>query len=436
MKKKSLKLNAILNIIKQLCSVIFPLITIPYISRILQSENYGKYNFGNSIISYFSLIAALGVSAYAVREGARIRDNKDKFSLFSSEVFTINVLSTVFSYILLVGILLLPTELVEYRKLIAIQSIVIFLTTLGADWINTIFEDYAYITIRYIVVQIVSVICMFIFVKKSSDYLIYALITVGANAGANIWNFFHVRTYVKLRLTKNINLNKHIIPMLMLFCNTVAVTVYVNSDTTILGFLDNDRAVGIYSISAKIYTIIKQLLNALIIVALPKLSTYLGKKKNEQYNSLINKIFNSLISYLFPVILGMFMLSYEIVFIISGKEYVQGSSVLKILSIALLFAVLACFFTNCIMLPCKQEKNFLKATVVSAIVNIGLNFLAIPLFSFNGAAITTVISECIVMLMSIKYTYKEYAVILKENTVKSTGAGCIFIVLICLIIKK
>ena len=155
MKNKSLKFNAILNVIKQLCSVIFPLITIPYVSRILQSENYGKYNFGNSIISYFSLIAALGVSTYAVREGAKYRDDLKKITKFSREIFTINIISMIISYLLLFILLAVPSPLTSYRKLILIQSIVIFLTTIGADWINTIYEDFAYITLRYIFMQII-----------------------------------------------------------------------------------------------------------------------------------------------------------------------------------------------------------------------------------------------------------------------------------------
>lgn len=101
MKKKSVGVNAVLNIIKQCCAIIFPLITFPYISRVLQVENYGKVNFSGSIIGYFYLFAALGIANYAVREGARIRNDKDKIQTFASEVFTINFISTIISYALL-----------------------------------------------------------------------------------------------------------------------------------------------------------------------------------------------------------------------------------------------------------------------------------------------------------------------------------------------
>ena len=431
MKNKSLKFNAILNVIKQLCSVIFPLITIPYVSRILQSENYGKYNFGNSIISYFSLIAALGVSTYAVREGAKYRDDLKKITKFSREIFTINIISMIISYLLLFILLAVPSPLTSYRKLILIQSIVIFLTTIGADWINTIYEDFAYITLRYIFMQIISIFAMFIFVKKPSDYIVYAIITVCSNAGANILNFFHIRKYVKLKLTRKLNLKTHLKPLILLFSNAVAVTIYVNSDTTLLGLLDGDVSTGLYSIAAKIYMIIKQLLNAVIIVSLPKLSLYIGIGKKREYLQLLRKIVNSLMSILCPAMVGIFMLSKNIIVIISGKQYVKATSALQILSIALLFAIFACFFTNCILIPCKQDGLFLKATISGAIVNVILNFLCIPILSFNGTAMTTVIAEFIVCIISYSYVKKQFKIGIDTETIYSVVIGCIFIILIC-----
>ena len=154
-KKKSVGINAVLNIIKQCCAIIFPLITFPYASRVLGVENYGKVNFGTSIISYFTLLAGLGITNYAIREGARIRDNKENFSAFVNEVFTINVVTTLISYAALFLTLIFWDKLGSYRVLILIQSLSILFTTIGTDWINSIYEEYAYITIRYVIVHII-----------------------------------------------------------------------------------------------------------------------------------------------------------------------------------------------------------------------------------------------------------------------------------------
>ena len=251
---RSMKFNAVLNAIKQLLAVIFPLITVPYASRILQKANYGKINFSSSIVNYIVLIAALGISTYAIREGASIRNEKKKLSKFQNEVFTINIYSTLLSYLILIALLMFSVSLKEYRLLMIIQSTSIVFTTLGADWINSIHEDYLFITVRYIVVQIISIICLFLFVKDTNDYVIYAMISTFSSVGGNVFNIIYIRKkYAHLRLVKECNFKKHMKPIMLLFCNAIAITIYVNSDTTILGFFKGDGAVGIYAIAAKLY---------------------------------------------------------------------------------------------------------------------------------------------------------------------------------------
>ena len=201
MKKKSLGLNAFLNGLRSVLNLIFPLITFPYISRVLSVNGIGIYNFSNTYIGYFILIAGLGIATYAVREGAKYRDNKEQIEEFSSEVFSINILATVIAYILLLLSLVIFKNLNNYVACILIFSIQILFTTLGTEWIYTIYEDYTYITIRSIIFKILSIILLFIFVKRPSDYLIYAAITVLASVGSNFLNFVHARSFIHIRLT-------------------------------------------------------------------------------------------------------------------------------------------------------------------------------------------------------------------------------------------
>lgn len=193
MKKKSLGLNALLNGIRTVLNTLFPLITFPYISRVLSVENVGKYNFALSVIQYFLLIAALGISTYAVREGTKFRDDKKKFSIFANEIFTINIISTIIAYILLVFTVAAVPKFKDYAVIIAVFSIEILFTTIGTEWIYSIYEEYAYITIRSIIFKVISIILLFLLVKKPDDYIVYAGITVFANAGSNILNFIHAK---------------------------------------------------------------------------------------------------------------------------------------------------------------------------------------------------------------------------------------------------
>ena len=133
MKRKSLKVNAALNVIKQLCMIVFPMITFPYASRVLGTFHYGKINFGSSIISYIMLIAGLGVSKYAIREGARVKDDRKRLDELCDEVFSINIISTIAAYTVLLFLMLFWKKLDGYKALLMIQGLAVLFTTIGTD---------------------------------------------------------------------------------------------------------------------------------------------------------------------------------------------------------------------------------------------------------------------------------------------------------------
>ena len=251
MKEKSMTRNAVLNTIRTVMAMVFPLITFPYVSRILQVENMGKVNFTASIVSYFVLLAGLGIKTYGIREGARIRDNKEELEKFVSQLFSINILSTLMAYVALTVILLGVQSLQAYSLLIFVHSFSIIGNTIGIEWLYTINEDYLIITIRSIVVQFVSMILLFALVRSSKDYTIYAGITVFSTTASNLFNFFYARKKVKIRLTSVLNLKQHLSPILVFFAMSATTTIYVNSDTTMLGFLVGDYYVGIYNTATK-----------------------------------------------------------------------------------------------------------------------------------------------------------------------------------------
>ena len=190
MKQKSLGVNALLNGIKQCCSIIFPLITFPYISRVLGSDGYGKYSFSYSVTNYFILLAALGVYTYAIREGAKIRDDQKAINQFCSQVFSINVCSAAISLLLLFAMVFFLPKFSGYKAYIFIQSTAIVMAVIGTDWVNGIFEDYFYITVRYIAVQCICLLAMFVFVRQPEDIIPYCIISVLATNGGNLINVF------------------------------------------------------------------------------------------------------------------------------------------------------------------------------------------------------------------------------------------------------
>lgn len=436
MSKKKLAKNAILNLIKTISSAIFPLITFPYISRILGVENLGAYNFSTSVISYFTLIAGLGITNYAIREGARYREDNKKLSKFSSEVFTINVISTILAYVLMFICIFLFDELRKYVSVILILSVAIMFTTLGCEWVYNIYEDFKYITIRSIAFQVISLILLFVFVRDSNDLLAYSIITVIASSGANVINIIARKKYLKIGLSFNKNLKKHLVPIFVLFANSIAMTIYINSDMTILGIMTGDYYTGLYSVSTKVYTVIKSLLGAMIVVSIPHLVALIGKKDLTEYRNTSKGILNVLLSFCVPTMIGIFCISKYIILLLSGEDYVSATSSLQILSFALLFSIISWYYTSCVLIPFRKEKIVLAATTSSAIANVVLNILLVPKFNINATAFTTMLAELISAAVCYIYgrKYTQYRPPL--NIIMSILIGSVGIYACCYIVAQ
>lgn len=434
MKAKSLKLNAFLNTVRSVLSMLFPLITFPYISRILGAEGLGIYNFSNSVVSYFLLLAGLGISTYAVREGAKYREKKRSFNSFASQIFSINMLSTLFSYLLLFISIIFFNALHKYVICILIFSLQIIFTTLGTEWVYTIYEDYTYITIRSILFNIVSVILMFVFIKNSRDYLVYAAITVFANAGSNILNYFHAKTFCNVKLTLHCNFFKHIKPIIIIFASNLAILIFVNSDVTILGIMKNAYIVGIYTVAVKIYSVLKTVLSAALIVTVPRLAALYGEKKKKEYQKTASDIFNFLIFSTFPAMTGLFMISKDIIIVLSGRSFITANTALQLLSIALIFSISGWFYSECVLIPAKLERIVLISTVISAITNIVLNFALIPFYSENAAAFSTIVAEAVNMIIMIKYGKSIVKIEGFRNNILTVCIGSLGICFTCLVI--
>ena len=437
--KKTIKLNGILNVIKKCCNIILPLFIFPYISRVLGPDNYGKFSFSNSIISYFMLAALLGIETYAVREGSRIRNDKYEVNKFISEIFSINIMSLILSYAFLLFVIFSNKKIYAYKELILILSIMIPCAVLGRDYINIIFEDYLYITIRYIAIQIVGVFAIYLFVKKAEDYLVYTYIYMLTNSLGYIINLIYTRRFCSLKLTIHMNLKQHLMPILILFGGQLAVTIYIQSDITMIGLFDSDKAVGVYTITSKIYMLIKGVINALTTVAIPRISYYLGENQMERYRKFSNKLIRYLLLFVIPLVIGLFFFSENLLQIIGGKQYISGVSTLKILALALFCAVFSGFFCNGIMVPNRKEKEYFFITTLSACINITLNIFFIPQTGIMGAAITTLISEMVVLLLSF-YCIKRYLEVEWDFrhlfSVSIAGIGVVIICVLCKMIIK
>lgn len=445
-KKKNIKLNAVLSALHSCFSILFSLVTYPYAVRVLGVENIGKISYSASIISYFSLIAMLGIRTYAIREGAKLKDNPIEFKKFTAQMFSINMLSTLVAYVVLAIVLLCISSLQNYLWLILIQSATMLLTTLSVDWINNIYEDFLHITLRSFIAYVAGIVFLFVFVKKPEDYVLYAFLNVIINLVICVSNLIYIRKYVKLAFTRMLDLKRHLKPILIFWANAVAITIYVSVDTTMIGAIrgamfgieQGDTEVGLYSVAVKVYTIVKTILSAVYAVAIPRLVSYFNEEDKSKGKNLFTRLSSSIILLLFPVVVGLMCLSEEIIYLISGEALTQSVVSLQILGVAIIFAILGGLVTACLNVAIGREKDNLISSVIAAGINFLLNFLFIPWLGIYGAAITTILAEFVVFLYCyIRIPNKKQYMDGKEIGVSMLRAvvGCIPILLITFLVK-
>ena len=388
-------------------------------------DNVGKINFGISVVAYFSLIASLGITTYAIRECAKCRDDRGELSKTASEIYSLNIVTTLISYFFLGVTLLLFQDFENYRLLIIIQSLSIFFSTLGTDWINNAMEDFGYITARTLVVQLVSLVLMFAFVHEPDDYIIYAVILLVSSSGAQIFNVFYRRRYCDISFTKNIQWRKHFKPVILLFSMQLAMIVYVNSDTTMLGFMKGDTEVGLYSIPVKIYNIVQNLVTASWLGIVPQMAIGFAQKDYASLNKLLRYAFNYTLILGLPCLVGICLMSEGIVLIIAGEAYLGCVLSLRIIMLALLASFVGGFLTNLIMLPSGRDKLSFISSVISAILNLGLNFVLIPIYGLNAAAFTTFVSMFVGILIKLPFVEKKLKFDYMKKDMWSPVIGCI-----------
>lgn len=407
-RKKSLKINTILYTFKTFMGVIFPMVTFPYASRVLGAEGIGKVTFSNSIVSYFILVAGLGILSYAIREGSKYRDDRQEFEQFASEIYTINIMATFIS-VLVFGVTVFYFEkLINYQGILLILGLAIPLTTVGVEWIFNIFEDYLYITVRSLVVQLFSLVILFIFVRTPKDIYQYAIFYLFSTVAANIFNLFYARKYCSLHLCFNKEMVKHLKPILVIFASSVASTIYVSTDTTLLGIIHDDATVGYYAAASKIYSVLRVSVDAVVSVSFARLSFYLGNQMQSEFDRLAKKIVHIAFLVLAPLTVGVFFMAKEAIHILNGTGFDPAIITLQILSIAMPYSVLASVLTKIAFLPYKYEKDILIATIVGAVTNFFLNLYLIPILREKGAALTTVLAEVLVLAIMIYRMNKFY----------------------------
>ncbi|WP_050612382.1 flippase [Ligilactobacillus agilis] len=397
----SVKYNFIMNVILKTSTFIFPLITFPYVSRVLGPGPNGDISFATSIISYFSLLAGMGIPSYGIRKCAEQRNDPIRLSKNIQELLILNLIFTVISYFLLVILVLLVPKFKSNEVLIYITSLTIIFNTIGVDWVYQAIEQYDYITVRNIAFKIMAILLMFMFVHKPSDYLVYAGITVIGNVGSNILNILRLPHYVTFSKPKSYDLMVHMQPVIMLFLYNATTTIFTNLDQVMLGLMSTSKEVGYYAATVKIKNILTSVITALGAVMLPRVAYYLGNKEHTKFINLIKKSFDFIFISSIPLAFYFIIESNQIIRFLAGPEYKNAVIILQFIAPSIVFIGLSSVTAWQLLIPLKMEKYTVLGAVVGAIINLILNIILIPLVGGVGAAFATTIAELSVLVTHI-----------------------------------
>lgn len=400
-KQKSLKLNFVMNAILTMSSFIFPLITFPYVSRILFPVGTGKVAFATSIITYFSMIAQLGIPTYGIRVCAQIRDNREQLTRTVQEIFITNLFMSVLAYILFVIALINIPRLQQDRTLFIIISATILLNTIGMEWLYKALEQYTYITVRSIAFKFVALLMMFLFIHEKSDYVLYGGISIFAASASNILNFLNVHKYIDMRPVGNYNFKRHFKPIAVFFAISCAAVIYTNLDTVMLGFIKTDTDVGYYNAAVKIKNILVSVVTSLGVVLLPRASYYIEHEMREEFLRITRKAINFVILLASPMVLYFILFAKESIFFLSGDAYVGSIIPMQIIMPTILLIGLSNIMGIQMLVPMGKEKLVLYSEIAGAIVDLVINIILIPQMAAAGAAIGTLIAELVVCIVQV-----------------------------------
>ena len=403
-KSHSIKYNFLMNFILSASQFLFPLITFPYVSRVLLAEGSGKVAFASSVANYFLMVASLGIPTYGIRACAQVRNDRTELSRTAQELLFINFVTTVLVAITYVFCILWVPRFRADETLFWVNGINIVLNMVGMNWLFQALEQYDYITFRSLAFKVASVILMLALVHQKSDYVIYGGITVFAAAGSNILNLFRARRYIDFRWLGGYRFRKHIKPILILFAQSLAVSIYTNLDTVMLGFMRSDIDVGYYNAAVKIKSVLLSLVTSLGGVLLPRMSYYAKEDMQEKFSETMTMALNFTMLISLPLAVYFSMFSADCIQFLAGDGYAGAVRAMQIITLSIVPIGLTGILGVQVLTAIEKEVCVLYSVIVGAVLDFILNLAFIPEMGAAGAALATTIAEFAVLGVQLLYT--------------------------------
>lgn len=407
MKQKSIKRNYIYNTANQIVQLIAPLVTTPYISRVLGAEGIGEYSFASSIIAYFVLFATMGITTYGQREISYVQDDKEKRSMVFWET---KVFSLITVFLCTIGYVVF-LDWNQYKPMYLILYTNILSVAVDITWFYQGMEEFGKIVKRNVILKLLNICFIFLFVKNEQSLLLYvAGITVFSFLGiCSLW--IGVQHYIEKPHWKEIKPFRNVITILSLFVPTIAIEVYTVLDKTMIGLFTVDSAEnGYYEQAIKIAKIVLTVVTALGTVMVPRIGYLFEKGEKEQIQNYMYRAYQFVWFLGIPLCFGLIGIANNFVPWFLGEGFDKVTELLMITS----FLILAIGINNItgvqLLIPTKRQHIFTMTVVIGAVVNFFMNLLLIPKLYSIGAAIASVIAESVIAIVQLIIVRKELSI--------------------------
>lgn len=386
---QSVKVNYILNLINTGTQMLFPLITFPYVCRVIEADGIGQINFFQSIISYISLFTCLGIPMYAIREIARDRSDVVQMNRTAMEILLLHSMLTLVGYAIVAILCLTVPQIQVNIPLFLILSLTIFFTAIGCEWFYQGIEDFKYITIRGLIIKTVSVVLLFIFVKSKTDLLYYGCYTVFGVLGGNIFNFFRLRKYIHREniIFSELHIKRHIKPVLKVFSFSVVTSIYLQLNTVLLGFLKNALAVGYFAAATKVMQMLLTMSACLGSVMMPRASHLIAENREDEFNRLIQKSYDFTLAIALPMTIGLIFCAPSLITALCGVKFEHSILPSQIIAPIILMVAISNIFGIQVLFPKGKINIVTLCCGIGAVADLMLNLCLIPLFSYIGTSI-------------------------------------------------
>lgn len=424
---QSVKVNYILNLINTGTQMLFPLITFPYVCRVIEADGIGQINFFQSIISYISLFTCLGIPMYAIREIARDRSDVVQMNRTAMEILLLHSMLTLVGYAIVAILCLTIPQIQVNIPLFLILSLTIFFTAIGCEWFYQGIEDFKYITIRGLIIKTVSVVLLFIFVKSKTDLLYYGCYTVFGVLGGNIFNFFRLRKYIHREniIFSELHIKRHIKPVLKVFSFSVVTSIYLQLNTVLLGFLKNALAVGYFAAATKVMQMLLTMSACLGSVMMPRASHLIAENKEDEFNRLIQKSYDFTLAIALPMTIGLIFCAPSLITALCGVKFEHSILPSQIIAPIILMVAISNVFGIQVLFPKGKINIVTLCCGIGAVADLILNLCLIPFFSYIGTSIAYLGAE-VATTVSMYFIGRRYIPIIYFKKSHLTYAlGCI-----------